>query len=152
MPRSMTAFLASLLLLPACALFNGDTRLSTDKPAYTLTPTSSGYGGSVTLSFTNGNMSDAVGLPGCGGWSAWLERRRPSDGAWEHVAWLGSSLKCAGTQVVRAGETVSQVVSVAFPDASFAGEYRVVLDVTDLGEKQDKIPSNTFTLLPPSAP
>ena len=96
MPRSITAFLASLLLLPAC----GDpdaptvTSLSTDAPQYTLTPTSSVYRGNVTLSFTNAN-SFPVTIPGCSGlWSASLERKRATDGVWEYAAWLGPFTKC----------------------------------------------------------
>jgi hypothetical protein len=131
MPRSIAAFLLAPLLLLAC----GDpdspsvTRLSTDAPEYTLARTSSVYQGNVTLSFTNANTF-AVTIPGCGGlWPVSLERRRPIDGGWEFAAWLGPYTKCLEETTVRTDATVNKVVMLTFPDASFAGEYRVGLGV-----------------------
>lgn len=154
MPRSMTGFLVSLLLLPAC----GDpdsptvTRLSTDAPEYTLTATPSGYVGRVTLSFSNAN-NFPVTIPGCGGlWQAWLERRPPTDGVWVYAASLGPYAKCLEETVVPAGATRSKVVALTFPESSFAGEYRVVLVVwtTPDGWPPEQFTSNTFTLLIPA--
>ena len=148
MPRCMTAFVLALPLLLACDIFSpADTRLLTDAPEYKLTTTPSGSYGNVTLSFTNGNSS-SVTIRGCSLWPASLERRRSTDGVWEYASWLGGGAKCLEDFVVRGGATVREVVVLSFPDASFAGEYRVVMDV---GEKPEKVTSNTFTLSP-SAP
>ncbi len=146
MPRFMTAFVVALPLLVACNLFSPkDTHLWADAPHYTLTPTSSGYGGQATLSFSNAN-SFAVIIPGCGAWGAWLERRRATDGVWEHAAWLGSYLKCGGETNVGPGATVHEVVPLALSDPSLAGAYRVTMDVRINGGLEP-FTSNTFTLL-----
>jgi hypothetical protein len=146
MPRCTTAFLFMPLLLLAC----GDpdsptvTRLSTDAPDYTLTKTSFGYRGSVTLSFTNAN-SFPVTISYCLEWPASLERRRPTDGVWVYAAWLGGGAKCLQQTVVPAGGTRSKDALLTFPDSSFAGEYRVVMDV-GVGGVPEPFTSNTFTL------
>lgn len=147
MPRCITAFLLTPLLLLAC----GDpdsptvTRLSTDAPQYTLTTTSSGYEGRLALAFTNANSFPVI-IPGCLGlWVAWLEKRRPTDGVWVHAASLGPYAKCLEETVVPAGTTRRKVVALTFPESSFAGEYRVILEVWTAGATE-QFPSNTFTL------
>ena len=151
MPRCITAFFLTPLLLLACSDPDSPTvtNLSTDAPEYTLTTTSSGYLGSVTLSFTNAN-SFPVTIPGCGGlWPASLERRRPTDGVWVYAAWLGPYTKCLEETVVPTGATRRKVVALTFPESSFAGEYRVVLEVwtTPDGWPPEQFTSNTFTLM-----
>jgi hypothetical protein len=156
MRRSIIAFLAPLLLL-AC----GDpdsptvTRLSTNAAKYTLTTTAYGYEARIALSYSNANTFE-VPIHSCtGGWSGWLERRRPTDGVWVYAVFFGDVMKCGGEIVVPAGATVRQVIDVRgcsstsnCPDPSqflLAGEYRALLGVTrDLPPEQ--ITSNTFML------
>jgi hypothetical protein len=154
MPRCITAFLLTPLLLLACSNPFGPTvtRLYTDSPEYTLTKTSFGYGGNVTLSFSNAN-DFAVSIPEycSGAWAASLELRRPSDGVWVYAKWLGDGTKCGSLRTVPAGATIRRVVALGFPDPSFAGDYRVVMDTKTYGGAPELFTSNTFTLLP-SAP
>jgi hypothetical protein len=157
MPRCITAFLLTPLLLLAC----GDpdspkvTRVWTDAPGYTLTTTSYGYEGRLGLSFTNAN-SFPVAIHTCSEeWSGVLERRRPTDGVWIYAMSFGDHLKCAGGIGVPAGATLRKVVvfgcyslrfcSSQFPD-SIAGEYRVVLGMTS-ALPPEQITSNTFVLV-----
>ena len=152
MPRYITAFLVSPLLFLACSdpASPTVTRLSTDAVEYTITKTPLGYGGNVTLSFTNAN-GFAVGIPrDCSGnWRASLERRQPTDGVWVYATYLADLTKCAADDlVVPAGATGQRVVALRFfPAPPLAGEYRVVMDVRVSG-LPDPFTSNTFTLLP----
>ena len=146
MPRCITAFLLTPLLLLACSdpASPTVTRLLTDAPEYTLTKTSFGYRGSVTLSFTNAN-SFPVTISYCWEWPTSLERRQPTNGVWVHAAWLGGYAKCLMETVVPAGSTRSKIVVLAFPDSSFASEYRVVMD-EGVGGVAEPLTSNKFTL------
>jgi hypothetical protein len=150
MTRYIPAFLVMPLLLLACSDSASQTvtRLSTDAPAYTLTRTSSGYEGRVTLSFTNGNrVAVTIGSCSVPEWRGWLERRRPTDGVWEAAAAFGDNLKCGGGVDVPAGATVRRVVKLGFGESPIAGEYRVVVEVHEGLSPSQQVTSNAFTLV-----
>jgi hypothetical protein len=97
------------------------------------------------LAYTNANSFPVI-IPGCLGlWVAGLEKRRP-DGVWVYAVSLGPYAKCLEETVVPAGATRRKVVALTFPESSFAGEYRVILEVWTAGAKEH-FTSNTFTLL-----